>query len=350
MSGEKTEKPTDKKIKDALEKGQVAVSKDAQIVFKLGSFYLFFFWVASGYSERFSKLMDAITTTGFKQAFFWSPEIISMSLDLLIVITAPLVAVCALSATVITWAQTGFVVAPEAVTPSFKKFDAVGNIKNMFSKKTLIQLLLSVFKVAVLSWVGFLVFKDSMNDVVFSYRVELGNFFIILTEVLKRIIFYSLAIFLLLSVIDWALERANLMKNLRMSHQDIKDEYKQSDGDPQMKQKRKKEHRSILNSALSKVSMSKVVVANPTHISIALDYEPGKHDLPFVVAMGIDEEALLIRQEAKKHGVPVLTNIKLARMIYQDCEQEEYIQKQHLELAAQVFRTVMEMAASPKQD
>ncbi|HEX4917349.1 MAG TPA: EscU/YscU/HrcU family type III secretion system export apparatus switch protein, partial [Limnobacter sp.] len=86
---------------------------------------------------------------------------------------------------------------------------------------------------------------------------------------------------------------------------------------------------------------AKAVVANPTHISVALDYEPGKHDLPYIVAMGVDEDALAIRETAKKHGVPVIVNVKLARMIYQDCDEDEYIQKQHLELAAEVFKAVM---------
>ena len=115
-----------------------------------------------------------------------------------------------------------------------------------------------------------------------------------------------------------------------------------------MKQKRKKEHRSILNSSLSRVGNAKAVVADPTHISVALDYEPGKHDLPYILAMGTDEEALRIRKEAKKNGIPIIVNVKLARMLYQDCEEDEYIQKEHLELAAQVFKAVMQLAAEEK--
>lgn len=349
MSGEKTEKPTQKKIDDARKKGQVALSKDAQTVIKLGSFYLFFFWINHSYTERFSKLIDTIVEQGFKTPHHFNADIFQLTLEVFLIITVPLVAVCALAGLISTWGQIGMLVAPEAAAPSFKKFDAVGNIKNMLSKKSLVQLLLSVFKVITLALIAYLVFKDSVNDMVYSYRAGLGPMFTLLNHMLERIIFFSLAIFLVMAVIDWSMERAAWIKNLRMSLHDIKDEYKQTQGDPHMKQKRKSEYRNLLNSSLSKVSSSKVVVANPTHISVALDYEPGTHDLPFIVAMGVDDVAFLIREKAKTHGVPVITNVKLARMLYQDCDEEQYIQKQHLEMAAQVFKVVMEMAAEAKK-
>ena len=344
MSGEKTEKPTPKKIKDAREKGQVAVSKDAQILFKLMVFYGFFFWVSDGYSEKFSKLIDVIVKSGFNQHHGFSESVFSMAFDVLIAVTMPMVAVCAIAATIMTWLQIGFLVAPESVMPSFKKFDAVGNIKNMFSKKSLVQLLISVAKVAILGIVGYLVFKDNLQEIVYSYRAGLSQFFDILVHVLKMIIFVSLGVFVVLAAIDWAVVYMEHVKNLRMSHQDVTDERKQTQGDPKLKQRMRKEHRSILNSSLSPMG-AKAIVANPTHISVALDYEPGKHDLPFILAMGVDDDAMRIREFAKKNGIPIIVNVKLARMLYEDCEENEYIQKEHLELAAQVFKTVMQLAA-----
>jgi len=137
----------------------------------------------------------------------------------------------------------------------------------------------------------------------------------------------------------------NHIKTLRMSKHDVKDERKQSDGDPQMKNTRRQQHRSLINSSLNKMGGAKAIVANPTHISVALDYEPGKHDVPFILAMGEDDDALRMRQFAKEKGIPIIVNVKLARMLYQDCEEDEYIQKEHLELAAQVFKAVMQLAA-----
>lgn len=347
MSGEKKHAPTRKKLDDARKKGQVAVSKDVGIIAKLSGFYLFFFWIGSTYTERFSDLMDSIVDNAFKSNSGLSQVVIDNAFDLFIFITVPIAVLCAIAGLLSTWIQIGMVVAPEALTPSFKKMDAIGNIKNMFSKKSLVQLLLSVFKVAVLATVAYLVFVGSLSEILFSFRAGLSELFEVMMAVLQRIIIFSLAVFVIISLIDWVMEKSHLIKNLRMSQQDLTDEHKQSEGDPQMKGKRKQMHRSLLNASLSRVPTAKAVVANPTHISVALDYEPGKYDLPFVLAMGVDEDALRIRETAKQHGIPVIVNVKLARMIYQDCDEEEFIQKQHLELAAEVFKAVMALSESP---
>lgn len=343
MSGEKKHAPTQKKLEDARKKGQVAVSKDIGIISKLAIFYLFFFWMGQHYTDRFSELIDNIVSNGFKSGTAYSQALVDNALDLFIVASFPVALICALAGLVSTWAQIGFKASPEAATPSFKKMDAVGNVKNMFSKKSLVQLLLSIVKVFILGTIAFLVFSDSVLEILYSFRFGLGALFEILMQTIKNVIIFTLGIFVVISVLDWVMERSHMMKNLRMSDQDLKDEHKKSEGDPKMKSKRKKMHRNLLSESLRKVGTAKAVVANPTHISVALDYEPGKHDLPYVVAMGVDEDALEIRKVAKKHGVPVIVNVKLARMIYQDCEEEEYIKKQHLELAAEVFKAVMQM-------
>lgn len=344
MSGEKTEKPTKKKIEDARKKGQVAVSKDTQIVLKLGTFYVFLFWIGGTYLDHFSELLDLIVSSDMRPDQIRGQEITDLALQIFLVITLPLVFVCAVVGLLATWLQIGFLVAPEGATPSFKKMDAVGNIKNMFSKKSLVQLLLSLVKVCILTAVGYFVFIGSLSEILYSFRVGVVQFFDVLVLILQRVIMFSLSVFVILAAIDWTMEKAHLTKQLRMSQQDIRDEFKQREGDPRLKQKRKSMHRSLLNASLNKVAIAKAIVANPTHISVALDYEPGKHDLPFIVCMGVDEDALLIRQEAKKHGVPIITNVKLARMLYRDCDEDEYIKKQHLQLAAEVFRTVMELS------
>lgn len=343
MSGEKTLHPTKKKLEDARKKGQVAVSKDAQIVVKLGAFYLFFFWLSEGYAPRFVELIDLIVNTGFNQQGHVSSDIISAAFELFVFVCAPLVAVCAISATLATWVQIGFLVAPEALMPSFKKFDAASNLKNMLSKKSLVQLLINVGKVGILTWVAYLVFMDSLPNMINSYRVGIGYFFIVLSDCLKDIVFFSLGLFLVLAVLDWVAEYSNYIKNNRMSHSDVKDENKQTQGDPQTKKRMRKEHKSLLNSSLSRMGEAKAVVANPTHISVALDFEPGKHDLPFILCMGVDEEALEIRTKAKALNIPVIVHVDLARSLYKDCEVEEYIQKQHLAMAAEVFRAVLKI-------
>lgn len=343
MSGEKTEKPTRKKLEDAKKKGQVAVSKDAQILVKLISFYILFFWAIGTYVDKLGSLIASIASDGFLEHGVINQDIVHSAISLFALIVIPVVLVCIVSSSAITWAQTGFVVAVESVVPSLKKMNAVENVKNMFSKKSLIQLVLSVVKVLILAWVGALVFKDNLGDIVHSYRDGLNSLFIVLSQVIKHIVFASLLMFVILTVLDWAVVYAHHIKSLKMSFQDLKDEHKQTEGNPENKSNLRREHRSLLNSSLNRVSTAKAVVTNPTHIAIALDYEPGVHDIPFVLAMGEDDEAMAIRREATRHGIPIIQNVALARMIYRDCQEDEYIQRSHLELAAEVFRAILDL-------
>lgn len=349
MSGEKTLDPTQNKLKEERKKGNVATSKDVKIVFIMIAFYSVFFWAIGHYLEWFIGLFEEITKEGFGSKWRLSPDVFSAALDVFLWLCIPLVLLCGLVGSVATWLQMGFIVAPEAAKPSFKKFDFVQNIKNMFSKKSLVQILLSLFKVLILAWLGYLVFMDAAREITLSYRHGFSDAMRILGDVLERIIYLSLSVFVALSIIDWFMERMHYLKNLRMSHQDVMDEYKKTEGNPMTKQRLKSESRSILNSSLNRIGDAKAVVANPTHISVALDYEPGKHDLPYILAMGEDEDALQIRQEAARLGIPVIVNVQLARMLYRDCQVDEYIKKQHLKLAAEVFKAVFEMMANHKK-
>ncbi|HEX4878564.1 MAG TPA: EscU/YscU/HrcU family type III secretion system export apparatus switch protein [Limnobacter sp.] len=344
MSGEKNLPASQKKIDDARKKGQVAVSKDVRIVFNLAAGYAIFFMLVPGYLEHFNHLLSSIIGKGFSHTQATESAILDEALDLFIWVTAPVVLACAVSGLIMTWAQIGFLFSPEAAMPSFKKLNAVDNFKNLFSKKNFLQLLLSILKISIVAYVVYHVFKGEISDMLLSYRLDIINALELLAHAVKRIIFITLACFLVIAVVDWFLEHKHLMKNLRMSTSDMKDEHKEMYGNPEILQKRKSMHRSLINSTLAeRVKKARAVVANPTHISVALSYEPGVHDLPYIQTITTDQEALRVREIAAQHKIPVIVNVKLARMIYADCEEEEYIQQQHLALAAEVFKSVLEL-------
>jgi flagellar biosynthesis protein FlhB len=350
MSGEKNLPASQKKIDDARKKGQVAVSKDVRIVANLAAGYAIFFLLVPGYLDRFNILLNSIIGKGFLHTRATESAILEEALELFLWTTAPVVFACAISGLMMTWAQIGFLFSPEAAIPSFKKLNVVDNFKNMFSKKSFVQLLLSILKVSIVAYVVYHVFKGEINDMLLSYRLDVVNSLELLAHAVKRMIFITLSCFLVIAVVDWFVERRHLMKNLRMSSSDVKDEHKEMFGNPEILQKRKSLHRSLINSTLAeRVKKARAVVANPTHISVALSYEPGVHDLPYIQAITTDQEALSVRKIAAENKIPVIVNVKLARMIYADCEEEEYIQQQHLALAAEVFRSVLELEQVMKQ-
>ncbi|MEQ9106018.1 MAG: EscU/YscU/HrcU family type III secretion system export apparatus switch protein [Limnobacter sp.] len=342
MSGEKTEEATEKKKQDSVKKGQVAISKDVQTLLKLFFFYAVFFSMIGDMGQRFERDFDALVASTFKRGSDLS-EIIDLGINLFLYLSLPLVGVCLLVALLSSWMQTGLVYAPEAVLPSFKKMNFVQNIQGMFSKKSMIQLVLSVIKIIVLAFVSWKVIQMYSTEIILSYRGGVDALLSLMVYLLKVVVFVSLSVFIVLSFTDWIAVFFDHKKNIRMSKNEVTDEYKQLQGDPYMKAMRQAQHRNLINSSLNRVSEAKVVVANPTHISVALDYEPGRRDLPFILAMGTDEDAMLIRKEADKHGIPIIRSVQLARQLYAECDEQEYIKEQHLRMAAEVFKIVMGM-------
>lgn len=344
MSGEKTEDPTDKKKRDSKEKGQLAVGKDLLTLLKLVFGYWIIFVAMPSFFEGFSNLMDVLVHVTFAEGKHLNAEVGVLAKDLFLQITLPIVAAASVVGIFGTWLQTGFVISTESATPSFKKLDPIPTIKNMFSKKSLVQLVISLIKVALLGAVIYLVAFDAIGDIIYSYRMGLDVMFSLMWDLLQKAVFVSLALFVVLSALDWSVTYFHHLKQIRMSKSEVKDENKQLNGNPELKRYLRQTHRRLLNSSLQRVPSAKVVVANPTHIAIALDYEPGVHDVPYVLAVGVDDDARLIREMAERHQIPVVRNIRLARMIYADCEEDEYIQKQHLELAAAVFKLVFSLS------
>lgn len=348
MSGEKKHDPTQKKKLDSKDKGQVALSKDIQTLGKLSLFFTLLFATSSIIQSEFYNLLDSLSIAAFDQKWVLSSDAAWSSIYLFLKLVIACLLVNILVATALNWAQTGLVISAEAATPSMKKLNPVDNIKNLFSKKSMIQLLASVGKVIVIVWLTFLIVSDNLNNIILSYRVSLNDMFVVLSEVLKDSVIYCMIALLVFVAIDWAAVYMHHIKSIRMSDQDLKDEAKETQGNPETKNRLRSERRNLLHSSLSRMDRAKVVVANPTHISVALDYEPGVHDIPYIIAMGEDEVALEIRREAKRLNIPIVSNIKLARALYSDCEEDEYIQTQHLELAATVFKSIIEAANHPK--
>ncbi|MCE2744315.1 MAG: EscU/YscU/HrcU family type III secretion system export apparatus switch protein [Burkholderiales bacterium] len=343
MSGEKTEEATDKKLEDAREEGQVPISKDLQTLVKLFLVYGVIFWGISDYDDHFSEFFTHVVG-GFSDEFAHKNHSINTvgteAFYLLLKLTAPFVLAGAIASCISTWMQVGFVYAPKALKPSFKKFNFVENIKSMFSKKSFIQLVVSFFKVLVCFLAIYSILKSRMDEIVFLYRGGLEFSLELIGEALLDTVFLILSIFIVFSFIDWMATYFDFKKRQRMSKADVKDEFKKLYGNTELKQEMKAAHRNLMNASLSKVQNAKAVVVNPTHIAVALDYEPGRYDVPFILAMGEGDYAQLIRNEAEKHGIPVIRSVALARSIYFSCEEDEYIQDQHLEMAAQVFRLV----------
>lgn len=345
MSDNKTEEPTQKKLDDARKKGQVASSKDVVHVL------LLFFGMSVVLSDLFNtsgkivEVFDRVFGLMGAQGPRFLGAMATQAIKDIALISLPYLLAAVLSILLGTFFQTRFLITFESVKPSFKKFDVVGNVKNMFSTKSLVQILLGVFKIVVVGIVSVLVFKSYANDFMHMPALDLDQIWKFMGQVLRVVFYSSFAMFLVLALLDYVIVLWSHLKQMRMSKQEVKQEYKDQEGDPYIKSQRKQEGRRLIESDPTQlVRNSTAVVTNPTHIAICLAYNPEEHSVPFVLAIRDGSEAQEMMKLAKEIGVPVIRHIPFARGLYRTGSDMTYVPSEYIKLSALIIRSVMKWA------
>ncbi len=318
MSEEKTEKPTEHKLREARRKGQAAKSKDANAAAGLVAIVLCLLISSSVSIGHFSRLFNTAFEVGM--ATKDSSNLIALVYDLAfegLWITLPFVLAVVIACLVVSFAQVGIKLSFEPVVPKLEKLNPGEGIKKLVSIKSVLELGKSVVKALLVGTVIYLVTLDLLPLLVgASTQTTLGVAQIAWSALLKLLI-AVVVVFLVIAPADWALQRWQFMRDQRMSKQDMKREYKNQEGDPQIKGKQRQLAREGANgSPKSRVPKAAVVVTNPTHYAVALMYVPGVTPLPLVVAKGADADAAEIRRIAIESGVPIVGNPPLARALF----------------------------------
>ena len=346
MSGEKTEQPTPKKLRDARKKGQVAKSKEVSgtlgliavlvTIWAMGESWLntiqeMVLLPAQVYTENFSEAFKIVTT-----------GILEKSLVLII----PLVLVAMISAIVGNVMQFGMLFSPESIKPDIKKISPIGGLKKIFALKNLVEFFKSVIKIIFLSFVVYYVIYSSIGDMVNLPYCGSACILPVVGVLMKRLLLYSAIAFIIIAVLDYMFERWQFMKQQRMSKDEVKREYKESEGSPEIKGKRKEIHQEIINSA-DNTSKSDVVIKNPTHLAVGLRYRQNDTPLPMVTVKGRGGHARFILKVAEKEGIPILENVPLAHTLY-ELNITDFIPGELIEPVAEVFRWVEEIKEQDK--
>ncbi len=350
MSGEKTEQPTPKKLRDARMKGQVAMSKDvvstALLLSQMATLLLFWRWY-------FDALQELVILPGtfmdqeFDQAL---PAITTAVVGAAIKLSLPILAVTLLVAIFANIAQVGPLLVTEPVKPDLKKLDPISKLKQMFSMKNLFEFGKSSLKVCFLSALLYWMIRESVGPLM---HVPSGGMTAVLTALITLL--WKLALFtgfayLLFAVADFTFQKYQHAKGLRMSKDEVKREYKEAEGDPTIKGKRKQLHQEmVMSDTDERVKKSSVVVTNPTHVAVALYYAPGETKLPIVLAKGEDLRAAAIRKVAQEHGIPMMRNVPLARALYASVAVEQYIPSELIDPVAEVLRWVRQLEQQRSQ-
>jgi type III secretion protein U len=324
-AGEKTEPPSPKKIRDARAKGQVARSQEVVTTVSLTAVVATIWFTWNGTMTTLMQLFDQ-TATMAKDPQANMIGAIDVVFRQSISIILPILGVTILAAVAANYFQVGAIFALENLKPKIEKISPGAGFKRIFSMKQVVELLRSIAKIVFLSVLLVFVVQKAIGSYIASLSCGLPCQITITTTVLQELLLSSALAFVIVAGLDFMYQRHSYTKSLMMSKEEKKREYKESEGDPHIKGYRKKLARELLTSdAGQRARTATAMVVNPTHVAIALHYDPEKLKVPIVTAKGLGHNAHYLRTEAERAGVPVFRNVSLARALYATADVEEIV-------------------------
>ncbi len=350
MSGEKTEQPTEHKIRKSREEGQVAKSKDFTQALLVGVLFGYFLANSEDIFRRFVGIIvfpAQLYGLDFRDSVRMEIDHFMIEAALLLGPFILLVIVIAIFGEMM---QTGVLLAFKALIPKGDRLNPAANLKNMFSMKNFVEFIKSILKVCFLTILIAMVIRDSLNMLILLPTKSLTSAGVAIADMLKTLVIYSFLAFGAIALGDLVFQRYNHRKQLMMSMDEIKQEYKQLEGDPHMKGHRKQVAKEIAMGEMSlKTRKSSVVVTNPTHLAVALYYQEEVTPLPIVMAKGRDQSAHHMVSIAHRYGVPVMQNIWLARQLTESVQVDQYIPSELIEPIAELLIALRRLSAGPKE-
>lgn len=343
---QKTEEPTSKKLEDARRKGDAPRSQEFNAVFALLTGTLLIALAAGPLASSLSGSLVRFLETGHE--WIVTPQTIRMlavdlALTLLVIVALPFAAfvVAALAANFV---QVKPVFTGEKIKPDLKKLDPIKGFGRVFGLQGLMNFAKGVAKIAIICGVTYIVLWPDRDVVMRVPTLEPVVLFAILKGLALKLLTAVCAILVLVALADYLFQRFQFMKKMRMTKQEVKDEHKQTEGDPHVKMKirqlRMERGRKRMIAAVPEAS---VVVTNPTHFAVALKYERGQMAAPLCVAKGADLVAKRIREVAQENDVPLVENPPLARALYASVEIDQEIPAEHYAAVAKVIGYVMRL-------
>lgn len=345
MSGEKTEQPTEKRLRDARQKGQIAKSQDLTSALML-LMAVCIFWL--GGTMMVAVLMrmmkSGLETAGSFEGVLTKDramETLTHGAADLGIALAPWFIFMFIGAILFNYIQVGSLFAVEGLKPELNKLNPAEGFKQKFLKpKQYIELGKTLLKSLITFAVVATILYGEISNLALLLSQPAGNVITYLFALILKIGFYVGIMFVALAVGDYFLQRFLFLNQMKMSKQEVKQEYKESEGDPLIKWMRKNLHREILSqNYVAAVKTADVVVVNPTHVAVALKYDRVNMGAPLVVAKGAELIAKQIREIAKKADVPMMRDVPLARALY-EIEIDAEIPEELYETVAEVLRWV----------
>lgn len=351
--GEKTEEATPKKLRDAKKKGQVAKSQDLPSAFT----FIVSVYATIALSEFLYHQLGNFTVSTFNMITHTNLDVIIPQLyyeSAIVIFTAsiPIMAIVCVIGVIVSFLTVGPVFALEVFKFDPKKFDPIQNLKAKFKLKTLVELIKSTLKLFIAGFLIYQVMLDSLPVLVKAVSMPMLSALLIFDAFLMEVVARVGLFFIVIAVADFIYQKKTFAKEMRMEKFEVKQEYKNTEGDPHIKGKRKQIAQEIAYSdgPAGGVKKAKAVITNPTHLAIAIGFERELDAAPYILVMGKDLMAERIIKLAEQYDVPVVRNIRLAHRLWDSGEIYQYIPEDTYEALAEILRWVNSLHTDAQYD
>ena len=349
MGGEKTEPATQKKLDDARKEGQVAKSREiANGLGLLALFVLLKVWVGHmgvQMMEIFPRIYDRIPA----MADYWNghmPEtdtkaVFVLMMKEIILIIAPVLIVGFIVAFVSDVIQVGWKPTAKPLQPKFSKLNPLKGFKKIFSVNAVVELIKSLAKIGLILFICYSYLKDKWGLLLNLYDMSLMQGVALAAETVTDLGIRIAAVYMIIALTDFIYQKVKFSNDMKMTKQEIKEEYKQQEGDPQIKgQIRQRMREASRRRMMQNLPQADVVITNPTHYAVAIKYDPEVADAPVVIAKGEDYMAARIREVARENKIEIVENKPLARMLYANVDIGQTVPPELYQAVAEVLAFV----------
>lgn len=324
---EKTEKATSKKLKDSRKKGQVAQSQDFPAAFTyIVAISLTLALSGFLYQKLSSFMIQLLKMAPTTDLIKTAPYFIDEMIKIILYCSLPIAGLVAIIGVLVTFLVVGPMFSVEVFKPNFKKFNPVENLKQKFKMKTVIELTKSILKIVGAGYLIYLAVKGSIGELVATVSLPPLAAAMVFKQILTKVILWTGIYFFLIAIFDLAYQKARFAKDMKMEKFEVKQEYKDLEGHPEIKGKRRQLAQEIAyDEGTSQIRRAKTLITNPHDIAVAIGYEPEKYAAPWIIAMGTEGKARAMIAVAEKYNIPIMRNVPLAHELLDEGEINKFI-------------------------
>ena len=357
--GEKTEVPTAKKLNDARKEGQVAKSKEIiTALMLLALFVVIKFYIGNlgqqmieCFSEFYDLFGKIIGNSEYGMRMVDATGVVSLGLTTVLNMIVPFIALAVVIAILGNALQQKWMVTTKPLQPKLSKISPISGLKRMFNVKQRFEVGKSVAMIAVMCYVIYTTVKDKLGVLYTFYNISLYEALEIVGDIIVDLGIKISAVFLVIGFVDLIYQRHKFKEDMKMTKQEVKDEFKNTEGDPQVKgQIRRRMQQVSRRRMMEALPQADVVITNPTHFAVALKYEANKGQAPVVIAKGADYLAFDIKAKAKEYGIEIVENKPLARILYNNVEIGAQIPPELYQAVAEVLAFVYSLKNNYNMD